>query len=130
MAIPLSELDDLDSRDLVVWIRPTPVDTAKADMMLAAAVELVKEMVKPRTEVPGTAKAVVLEAAARACRPRVQQESLGSRSVSYFQPGDPRSGVFLTDDELGQLGVATGIGGVGVAWSRASNIRSRFGIVP
>lgn len=125
MGIPLSDLDLIDNRDLAVWMRPFPVDEQKADMMLAAAVEVVKDLVRPREEVPLTAKAVVLEAAARACRPRVQQESLGSRSVSYFQPSDPRSGVFLLDEEMAQIGVLTPSMGVGVIWTR-----TRGGAVP
>lgn len=113
MPISLDALSELDNRDLALWVRPIPVEAARGDMLLAAAVEAVREAVRPRTEVPSTAKAVVLEAAARACRPRVQQESLGSRSVSYFQPGDPRTGVFLTADELAQLGVPSPLAGVG-----------------
>lgn len=119
MPISLDELSHLDHTDLATWMKPRPVDAGRGDMMVEAAVEAVKEAVFPRTQVSPTAKAIVLEAAARAYAPRVQQESLGSRSVSYFQPSDPRSGVFLTAEELGQLGVSSL--GVGVAWTSAPN---------
>ena len=116
MPISLEELAQLDHSDLATWVKPRPVDEARGDMMVQAAVDAVREAVHPRTRVPATAKAVVLEVASRAYAPRVQQESLGSRSVSYFPPSDPRSGVFLTEDELTQLGIFQI---PGVAWTRS-----------
>ena len=106
MTIALTELDSLGHADLAAWVEPRPVSAGRGDLMVQAAVLAVKEAVGPdRTEVPDSAKFVVLEAAARGYAPRVQQESLGSRSVSYFAPGDPREGIFLTEDELKQLGI-------------------------
>lgn len=119
MPITLSDLALLDNVDLATWIKPRPVDPERGNLMVTAAVEAVTEAVAPRTVVPSTAKAIVLEAAARAYAPRVQQESLGSRSVSYFAPTDPRSGIFLTEDELRQLGVADA--GIGVIFTSAPN---------
>lgn len=115
MPIALTELDSLGNVDLAMWVKPRPVDPERGDLMVTAAVEAVKTAVFPRTEVPTTAKAVVLEAASRGYFPRVQQENIGSRSVSYFAPEDPRSGVFLTEDELRQLGVWDA--GVGTIWT-------------
>jgi hypothetical protein len=115
--IALAELEQLDSSDLATWVKPRPVDPGRGDLMVQAAVAAVTEAIFPRTTVPSTAKAVVLEAAARGYAPRVQQESLGSRSVSYFAPGDPRSGVFLTEEDLRQLGVFDH--GLGVIWTRS-----------
>lgn len=117
--IALTELDELSHADLATWVKPQPVDAARGDMMVAAAVTAVKEAVGDRTEVSAMAKFVVLEAAKRAYQPRVQQESLGSRSVSFFPPTDPRSGIFLTEDELRQIGVFQLP--VGVAWMRSPN---------
>ena len=119
MPISLHELATLDHSDLATWMSPRPVDAGRGDMMVEAAVEAVKEAIHPRTAVPASAKFVVLEAASRAYAPRVQQESLGSRSVSYFAPTDPRNGVFLTEDELRQLGVSDT--GLGVIWTRSPN---------
>lgn len=119
MPISLHELAALDHTDLANWIKPRTVDAARGDMMIEAAVEAVKEAVHPRTMVSATAKAVVLEAAARAYAPRIQQESLGSRSVSYFQSDDPRSGIFLTEEDLKILGVFNT--GLGVIWTRSPN---------
>lgn len=123
MPISLEELGQLSHRELATWVKPLVVDSDRADMMVEAAVEAVTEAVFPRTQVSVTAKGIVLEAAARAVRPNVQQESLGSRSVSFFSPSDPRSGVFLTEDELGRLGVMSQA--VGVVWTR-----TKFGSVP
>ena len=119
MAIAVTELDSLSHSDLATYMEPRPVSAGRGDMMVEAAVLAVKEAVAPRTEVPESAKFLVLEVASRAYQPRVQQESLGSRSVSYFQPGDPREGVFLTEDELRRLGVFELP--VGVAWTSAPN---------
>lgn len=119
MPIPVSDLDNLDNLDLADYMRPIPVEAGRGDLMLSLAVDAIKEAIAPATTVPASAKAVVLEVAARAYRPQVQQESLGSRSVSYFQPSDPRSGVFLTEEDLRQLGVFNP--GVGVAWMRSPN---------
>lgn len=118
-AITLDQLALLDHVDLATWVKPQPVDADRGNLMVEAAVTAVAEAVFPRTEVPASAKFVVLEAARRGYQPRVQQESLGSRSVSFFQPGDPREGVFLTEDELRKLGVFTLP--VGVAWQVAPN---------
>ena len=117
MPISLDKLAQLSGEDLAEWVLPRKIPQQRADLMVEAAVEAVREAVRPRTEVPGTAKAIVLEAAARGSDPGVQQESLGSRSVSFFAPGDPRRGVFLTDDELAALGVYSL--GVGVVWTRS-----------
>lgn len=117
MTISLDDLADLGHADLATWMSPRPVDAGRGDMMVQAAVVAVREAVTPRTQVPDSARFVVLEAASRAYAPRVQQESLGSRSVSYFQPSDTRTGVFLTEDEMRQLGVFTLP--VGVAWTRS-----------
>lgn len=117
MPITLDELSHLDHTDLATWMKPRPVDAARGDMMVEAAVAAVAEASHPRTLFPVTAKFVVLDVAARAYSPKVQQESLGSRSVSYFQPTDTRTGVFLTDDELGRLGVFNP--GLGVIWTRS-----------
>lgn len=119
MAIAVTELDSLSHADLATWMEPRPVSAGRGDLMVQAAVLAVKEAVKPRTEVPDSAKFLVLEIAERGYAPRVQQESLGSRSVSYFQPSDPRSGVFLTEDDLARLGVFELP--VGVAWTSAPN---------
>jgi hypothetical protein len=128
VAIALTELDQLGSADLATYMSPRPVDSGRGDMMVEAAVLAVKEAVGDRAEVPASAKFIVLEVAKRAYQPRVQQESLGSRSVSYFQPGDPREGIFLTEDELRQLGVYHLP--VGVAWTRASNGAGAWTKVP
>lgn len=122
----LDDLALLDHVDLATWIKPRPVDADRGNLMVQAAVEAVRQAVGAATEVPAMAKFVVLEAAARAYAPRVQQESLGSRSVSYFAPDDPRSGVFLTEEELQQLMVVPSLG-VGVirtmAWNGAGGWR-------
>lgn len=117
--LTLDQLSLLDHTDLASWVKPRPVDQERGDLMVQAAVATVREAVRPRTVVPDLAKFVVLEVAARAYTPRVQQESLGSRSVSYFPPGDPRTGVFLTDEDLKQLGVSANVTdlGMGVAWT-------------
>lgn len=119
MPLTLDDLALLDYTDLASWVKPRQVDQERGDLMVTAAVEAVTEAVRPRTVLPTTAKAVILEAASRAYFPQVQQESLGSRSVSYFPTGDPRRGVFLTEDELRQLGASDS--GLGVAWTRAWN---------
>lgn len=119
MTVQLADLALLDHLDLATWVKPTVVDQDRGNMMVAAAVAAITDAVFPKTELPDSAKFVVLEVAKRGYLPRVQQESLGSRSVSFFAPTDPREGIFLTEDELRQLGVAALP--AGAIWTRAAN---------
>lgn len=127
MTITLDQLRQLDHVDLATWVKPLPVDSDRGNMMVEAAVASVAAAVGSRTELPDLAKFVVLEVARRGYTPRVQQESLGSRSVSYFQPGDPREGIYLSDEDLKQLGIASAELGFGVAFTSAPNGAGAWG---
>lgn len=82
-----------------------PVDTARADLLIELATDLVESIVTPA---PDGAKAIVLTAASRAY---TNVEGLTQEGIGPYIASRPAGGVYLTKAERSSLRLLAGRGG-------------------